>query len=123
MKKIFFIFILLVAVLSFGCATSGGPDSGPSDGADIALDADGGSKPITSEADMVKVSFEFLKQEMAKTHQGIFLVSVLSAKEQVVAGYKITMECEYRDGGNTGTLTAVVYHDPSNVISVLDISF
>lgn len=63
------------------------------------------SRPIAQE------NVEILTSIMSKTHPDVTITQVRGVWTQVVAGYNARIVADYKKGGTTGILTAILYQD------------
>ena len=73
----------------------------------------GGYREIDVKDSKAADAYEFLKEQLAGSHPEITLISATKAYSQVVAGFKIRLNCSYRKAQNQeNRLLALVYIDP-----------
>ena len=120
----FIIAVLICIVLSSSCVSAsaraekqeGEPPAGPSNRTEAVT---GGYTQIDISADRAETALELLSEHLAK--DGLTLEGPFEAWQQVVAGYKIRIDCSYIQNGIGGVLTGIVYFPPDGEAKVLDV--
>ena len=118
MKKfIFTIFILLYIV---SCCSEKISQNNKDE---CEVNFDGGLSDIELDSELVKKSYDFLKEELAVSNPYIDLVSIKEAKSQVVAGINIVLICEYKTNeiDKIYVLYSKIFNDLSNGQKILEL--
>lgn len=86
---------------------------------------DGGYSETGTDSENVEESFTFLKKEISASYPQISLIKVQRAEQQIVAGWKIRLFCEYSIGESKELhlLEAVIYKDLAQNMTLKDLKF
>ena len=118
------IIVLIFIVLSSSCVSAsaraekqgGEPHKGPVNRIEAVT---GSYAKIDITTDRAKIALEVLSEHL--NEDGITLEEPFEVWQQVVAGYKIRIECSYIQNGTRGVLTGIVYFPPDGEAKVLDV--
>lgn len=114
---IFFVFTISCVSASARAETQvGEPMAEPSNRIEAVT---GGYTQIDISADRAIIALELLSEHL--NEDSIVLQEPFKAWQQVVAGYKIRIDCSYIQNGIRGVLTGIVYFPPDGEAKVLDV--
>ncbi|MBA7572466.1 hypothetical protein ES708_14246 [subsurface metagenome] len=132
-KSVFIIFILLL--FASCCSSKEKTGEGESDNTPLVKEQKGEPSPpqeqkmggfseIDIDSQYSVESFDFLKKELLKSNPEIALLSVKKAMLQVVAGYNVSLICDYKSASKDEAylLSAKIYFDLEGKPSIKELN-